>query len=395
MFYKLRILLAGRSQRDVAEIEGLLRGQAGVLVSTRVISNGHADPLYGVDELPDTLLYVVSEQWRAELASLMARPPSARPPIIVAGPAGATDVMRASMRAGARDFLTLPLSRDEVSQTLTQLSEERAAESKEQTAAMTAVINGKGGAGATTLAANLACATAKERKSRTLLVDLDMQFGSLPTYFNLAPSNGLAKALELVENLDAAALQAFVQRTEAGPDLLSSASTPLVLPEDVAGWRLESLLEVLAGAYDEIFLDVPRIIDNVTAPLLEHADRVLIVIQQTIAHIRDTRRLTEMLRDDVGLPDERFLVLVNRYDKKGAVGLSDIRSALGGMTLYALPNDYARVADSVNAGIPLVQLDRSAPLSRRLFELTDGLKQPLSELEARPSGWRVFNWMHT
>ncbi len=394
MLFKLRILLAGRSQRDVAEIEGILQGQAGVLVSTRVISNGHADPLYGVDELPDTLLYLVSEQWRAELESLMARAPSVRPPIIVIGPSGAMDMMRASMRAGARDFLTLPLSREEVRQTLTQLSEELAVERKEPTASMTAVINGKGGAGATTLAANLACATAKQQKGRTLLFDLDIQFGSLPTYFNLSPSNGLTKALELAENLDAAALQAFVQPTEAGPDLLSSASTPLLLPDEVAGWRLDSLLGVLAGVYDEIFLDVPRVIDNVTANLLEHADRVLIVIQQSIAHIRDTKRLMEMLRDDVGLPEERFLVLVNRYDKKNPVELSDIRAALGGTTLFPLPNDYARVADSINSGIPLVQMDRSAPLSRRLFELTAGLKQPLSELDAQPSGWRVFNWMH-
>jgi pilus assembly protein CpaE len=392
MQFKLRILLVGRSQSDVTEIEAFFRAQSGVQVSTRVHSNGHTDPLYGVDELPDTLVYVVSNQWRAELESLMARPPSERPPIIVVGPAGATDIMRASMRAGARDFLNRPLSREEVDQTLTQIATERAAERSGPTSTLTAVVNGKGGAGATVLASNLACATALQAERRVLLWDLDLRFGSLPTFFNLGSSNGFTKALELVESLDASALEGYVQRTEAGPDLLSSASTPLILPEDVDAWRLESLLTVLAGVYDEIFVDLPRSLDNLSATLLEHADRILIVIQQTIADIRDTRRLIDMLTDDVGLPEERLLVLVNRYDKRGAVGLSDVRSALGGVNLFALPNDYDRVAGSVNAGIPLVQLDRSAPLSRRLFELAEGLKAPLSELHAQPQRWRIFNW---
>jgi len=76
MLYKLRVLLAGRSREGIAEIEGLLQGQPGMQVSSRLISNGHADPLHGLEELPDTLLYVASDLWREELASLMARPPS-------------------------------------------------------------------------------------------------------------------------------------------------------------------------------------------------------------------------------------------------------------------------------------------------------------------------------
>jgi pilus assembly protein CpaE len=395
MLLKLRLLLAGRSRDSVAQVERFLRAQTGVQVKTRLISNGHADPLYGLEELPDTLLYVASDEWRAELASLMARPPSMRPPIIVVGPAGAMEMIRASMRAGARDFLSIPLAREEVTQTLKQIADERAADDKQPLAFVTAILNGKGGSGATILAGNLACAVARESARRTLLVDLNLQFGSLPTYFNLAPSNGFAKALELAEGLDQAALQAFVQRTEYGPTLLSAAAAPLILPEDVADWRLESLVNLLAKTYDDILLDVPRVLDRVTAAFLEHADRLLIVIQQTIAHLRDTKRLLEMLQDELGLSEERLLILVNRYDKKAPVSLSDIRAALNVDTLFPLPNDYGRVTDSVNAGIPLVQMDGSAPLAKRLVELASGLRAPMSELSRPESGWRVFNWLRS
>jgi len=395
MLYKLRVLIAGRSREGIAEIEGSLKGQPGVLVTSRLISNGHADPLYGLDELPDTLLYVASDQWRDELASLMARPPSTRPPVVVVGPAGATEMMRASMRAGARDFLTLPLARDEVGQALRQLSDERAADNGERLAFVTAVLNSKGGSGGTTLATNLACAISEGGQRRTLVTDLDLQFGSLPIYFNLAPSNGLSKALELVEDLDAAALEAFVQPTEYGPDLLSSATTPLILPEEVDDRRLESLMEILARSYEEIVLDVPRAVDRVTAAFLEHTDRVLIVVQQTIAHLRDTKRLMTILQDEVGIPEERFLVLVNRYNRKVPVGLDDIRAALDVPVIFPLPNDYVRVSDSVNAGIPMVRMDESAPLSKRVVELAGILRAPLSNLEDQSSGWRILNWLRT
>jgi pilus assembly protein CpaE len=393
MLYNLKILLAGRSRAELADIERLLRGRPGMGLAMRVITNGHADPLHDVEQLPDALIFVVSGNWRAELESLMARPPSSRPPVLVIGPAGDLELMRTAMRAGARDVLTLPLTMDDVTPVLGQLSRERLAESAAHLAHVTAVVNAKGGSGATVLATNLARVIAGQKGRRTLLVDLDYQFGSLPTYFNLAPRNGLIKALEMVDTLDGVALRGFVQAAGEGLDLLASTGDRLVLPEEFSESRVEALLEILAQEYQELVFDMPRMVDAGTAAVLEHADRILVVTQQTVAHLRDAKRLLAILQQELGIPGDRLIVLVNRFDKKGPVGLADVREALDGVLVLTLPNDYGRAAESINLGTPLVESARGSALARRLVKLADALRDPEAFSAGERSGWNVLTWI--
>jgi pilus assembly protein CpaE len=428
MLYNLRILLAGRSRAELDEIEQLLRGHPGMGLETRLITNGHADPLHDVETLPDALIFVVSGNWRAELESLMARPPSARPPVLVAGPAGDMELIRTAMRAGARDVLRLPLTLEDITPALGQLSREHLAESGAQLTYVTAVINAKGGSGATVVATNLAHVLATQQERRTLLVDLDYRFGGLPTYFNLTPRHGLVEALEMVSTLDGFALRGLVQRGAESLDLLASTGDPVLqgaetlVPlsgrpmrggrnddqgqeersrraEELERWveeewksQVSGLLQVFAQEYQELVFDVPRVVDASTAPILEHADRILVLTQQTVAHLSDTKRLLAILQQELGIPGDRLVVLVNRFDKKGSVGLSDIEEALDGVRVWTLPNDYQVVVESINLGTPLVEMARSCALARRLVKLASALRHPESLAAKERSGWPLFTW---
>ena len=88
MRYPLEVLLAGRSKLELEALRQLLDRQSGIKVTTRLINNGHVDPLYNVAPLPDTLIYMVSDLWAEELAALGSRPSSERPPTLVVGPTG-------------------------------------------------------------------------------------------------------------------------------------------------------------------------------------------------------------------------------------------------------------------------------------------------------------------
>ena len=77
---------------------------------TRLISNGHTDPLHGVHPAPDVLVLRFDAESLAELATLAQSSPDTRPPLIVVGPAGSAEAMRLAVRSGARDFLAEPLN---------------------------------------------------------------------------------------------------------------------------------------------------------------------------------------------------------------------------------------------------------------------------------------------
>ena len=120
-------------------------------------------------------------------------------------------------------------------------------------------------------------------------------------------------------------------------------------------------------------VDLPRQIDHLTGVTLEQADRVYIVVQQSLSHLKDASRLARILRDELGVRGENLQVVVNRYDKAAPISLRDIGSALRCSELQKLPNDFAVVSQSQNTGAPLDQYAPRAPITLALQELSKEL----------------------
>lgn len=393
MRHRLEVLLAGRSREELIALENILSARGDVRVATQFLVNGHADPLHNVFPLPDALVLVVSQNWQAELAALRERPGSG-PALLVVGEADNAELIRVAMRAGAKDFLSPPVDEEEIRQFIAQLLRNKHTESSRRAARLTAVINAKGGAGASMVAANLAHAFSESMNQRTLLMDLDVQFGTLPLYFNLTPRNGLVRALELVDSLDLLALEGYVLSHSSGLDLLASAPEDRLTVAEVPEERVEMLLNILGEAYDDIVVDVPRWVSGATAMTLEHADHVLIVLEQGVTHLRDAQQLATVLRSELNVGDSQLTAVVNRFNKTHPVSLKDIQGGLPGTRLVTLPNDYKRVSQSVNAGSPLLEFASGAPVTRSLANLARSLGDAEGQLRVRGSKWNFLSWAH-
>jgi pilus assembly protein CpaE len=122
-----------------------------------------------------------------------------------------------------------------------------------------------------------------------------------------------------------------------------------------------------------VVVDLPRQIDHLTGTTLEQADRVYILLQQSLSHLKDATRLVRILRDDLGVQGNRLQVVVNRYNKVAPVSLRDITEALRGAGLQKLPNDYAVVSESQNTGVPLELHAPRAPVTLAMRELCQEL----------------------
>lgn len=393
MRYRLEILLAGRSREGLDILKTLLGDRGDVHVTTKVMINGHADPLGDLFPLPDAMVLMVSENWRSELAALIERPASARPPLLVIGERDNAELIRVALRAGARDFLSLPLEEGEVGQFIGQLLRDKCTESGRKAARLTAVINAKGGSGASMVAANLAHILGDSLQKRAVLIDLDLQFGALPVYFNLTPRNGLVRALELVDSLDLMALEGYVLSHQSGLDLMASTPEDRVTIAEVPEERVEMLLKILGEAYEDIVVDLPRWVSGATAMTLENADHVLVVMEQGVAHLRDAQRLVSILRRELSVGDSQITVVVNRFSKNSPVSLKDIRSALTGLRLVTLPNDYKRVSQSINMGSPLFESAPGAPITGDLVKLARTLGAREEQERSAGSRWSLFGWV--
>ena len=101
------------------------------------------------------------------------------------------------MRAGAREFLTLPFAPDVVADALVRAAARRPATrpSRKPAGRLFAFMGSKGGAGTTMLACNFAVALAKESGERTLLIDLDLPLGDAALNLGIAAEFSAIDAL--------------------------------------------------------------------------------------------------------------------------------------------------------------------------------------------------------
>ncbi|WP_060844438.1 AAA family ATPase [Pseudomonas sp. St29] len=367
----MRLLISGRDAPALSHLKALCSKLPGLQVSTRLVSNGHTDPLYGLEQMPDFLLLRVSHLWREELAALLLHPVKERPPLLVCGPLDEREGMRLAMQAGARDFLPEPVAAEELQAALGRMVMEAHAE-QGAGGKLIAVMNAKGGSGASMLACNLAHQLSV-RGGRTLLLDLDLQFGSVTHCFDVMPTHSHVEVLQQVETLDGIALRGYCSHFSPTLHVLGGRTGELFLAQDIRIEQLEGLLRLARSTYDWVVVDLPRQIDHLTGITLEHADHVFIVLQQSLSHLKDGTHLLRILRDDLGVQNNRLQVVVNRYDKSSAVSLKDIAEALRCTDLHKLPNDYAVVGESQNTGVPLELHAPRAGITTALRELSQRL----------------------
>jgi pilus assembly protein CpaE len=366
---RLKVLLVSRRRETLDSLEVLLRKYPGLQIERKLVVNGHVDPLHGVASPPDALVLHLADTWRAELESLAARPADRRPPLIVVGSTSDTNTMRLAMQAGARDLLPLPLVEADLVSALTRIERDHRAVASGHEGAVTAFINAKGGCGATFLACNVAHILTVLSGKKAAIVDLDLQFGAIPLYFDLFPKRGLLQALENVEELDETALKGYLVTHSSGLDVLGHAAEDSVPLANVSPDQVRNLLNAIVLGHDHVIVDLPRRMDALAAGVIDRAQHIVLVVQQSVTVLRDATRLMNCLRRDLAVSGDRIVTVVNRYDKDGAISADDIRSTLACGELALVPNDFRSVSECIASGQPLLALARTSPITKSVMAL--------------------------
>ncbi len=373
MVMPLKVLIVGHSRTTIESFQQVLRQRSDVKSAIRLLTNGHVDPLHGVRDLPDVLVLQVSHNWEDELEALNARPPAARPAVLAVGPSDDPKLLRRAIRTGVRDFLTVPVDPTEVVSVLERIRNENRSSQAAAPHRLTAVLNAKGGSGGTLIASNLSHIMVEELKLRVALVDLDLQLGNSALCLNLNPKIGIREALGAAQEIDSVALRAYMTRHKSGLDVLAVPSQAFIEPQTVSAEQLDQVLTVIGQNYDHTVVDVPRSIDPVTLSVLARADRILLVLQQHLSNLHDAKRLVNTLRSYNEDLEGRLTVVINRFQKAASIGVRDVENALGVDYHVELPNDYKRVCQAEDLGVPLYTHAKSAPVSKALRSLARNL----------------------
>ena len=245
------------------------------------------------------------------------------------------------------------------------------------------VFSPKGGTGKTVTATNLACAFAKYEKKRTLLIDLDLQFGDAAIMLGLEPEKTIYDLVVAPGELDSEKLAGYTTRHASGVDVLPA---PL-RPEDaelVTEPKVNRLLEVARGSYDLIVVDTSPFFHGPMLATLDRTDELLVLCGLDVPTLKNVK-LAQHTLDLLSFPASRVRFILNRSNSKVGMKRSEVESALGVKIAFEMPSDRA-VPLAVNRGTPAVLAEAGCDFSRAVRSIAKGLLEPEQEKKRRRFG---------
>ena len=286
--------------------------------------------------------------------------------IISAARNASRDLLLQSLRAGAREFLQLPVAASELGTVIERVAEfcNSHVEVAKRKGKMIAVFSSKGGCGTSFMATNIAACTG----APTILVDLNLQAGDLPLFLGVNQKYSFADMAENRTRLDDELIKSFVTPYSSNLSLLAAPkeadSADEIEPEHVF-----DVLQRLRESYDYVVLDPQHTFDSITLAALDQSDEILLVLTLDIPAIRSTQRALEIF-DRLGYPRKKVRIVVNRWSKLIDLDLQQVEKFLGEPVIGFVPSDYQTAVNSINLGQPLVQSDGSSRIALEIRRIT-------------------------
>jgi pilus assembly protein CpaE len=290
-------------------------------------------------------------------------------PVVLLVATRSTELLEEAQAAGAADVLLAPLPVETLVFALEKAAHAGRRRAESATARIVPVFSPKGGTGKSTVASNLAAAFAT-RGERTLLLDLDLQFGATAVMLGLEPRTTLVDALAAAGDLDADKLRAYVTPYAANLDVLPAPLRPEEA-ESVSEARVAELLAAAADAYDVVVVDTSPFFHGPALSTLDRADVLLLVCAPDVPTLKNVR-LTLQTLELLGVPRDKIRLVLNRSSANVGLGAREIGAVLGCAIDFELPADHAVVV-GVNTATPVVLRRPQAPFSLALLALRDRL----------------------
>ncbi len=297
----------------------------------------------------------------------------------------AEDTIHKALFAGAKDVLVYPFTPTKLVDTIYRSHEllkkksvihrENALKVKKQSSLgkVITIFSTKGGVGKTFIATNLAIALKKETGKRTVLVDLDLDFGNAALALNIMPKFTLSDVVDDIKNIDQDLIESYLLLHESGINILPANAKPQIT-EFINAEHIQVILRALQKIFDYIIIDMPARFYEPVNPAFVIADNLFIVTTPEVTSIRNIKSALNTLKD-LNYPKSKIRIILNRADSRGLIKAKDVETTLNQDIYGSINFDYKTAITSLNEGIPVVEKNIKNGMGKEFMNLAKKIIQ--------------------
>jgi pilus assembly protein CpaE len=282
--------------------------------------------------------------------------------ILLASGAEAASMLEQALEQDVADVLLLPQLTHNVVFAIRKASHaRRQLQTTAHRGRVITVFSPKGGTGKTVISTNLAAVLAKQEGKRTLLLDLDLQFGDAAIVLGIEPTKTIYDLVVAPGELDSEKLAGYVSKHPCGLDILAA---PL-RPEDaelVVESKVTALIEVARASYDAIVVDTSPFFHGPMLATLDRTDQLLVLCGLDVPTLKNVRLALQTL-ELLSFPASRIHYVMNRASANVGLKTREVEDGLKVKVGHELPMDR-NVQVCVNRGEPAVLAEPRSEFSR-------------------------------
>jgi len=291
--------------------------------------------------------------------------------VIVIGRVNDVVLYRELTRRGVSDYLIAPVGTLDVVRSVCGLF---SAPDAKPVGRVIAVVGAKGGVGASTVAHNVAWALARDLALDSVVVDLDLAFGTAGLDYNQDPPQGVADAVFSPDRIDTGFIDRLLSKCTDHLSLLAAPAT-LERVYDFGADAFDPILDIMRASIPCIVLDVPHQWSGWSRRVLVSADDILIVAGPDLANLRNAKNMVDLLR--TSRPNDRrpyYCLNQMGVPKRPEIKPSDFAKALEDEPIALIPFDPQLFGTAANNG----QMIEEVSASHKTAEMFRQMAQTLT-----------------
>lgn len=300
------------------------------------------------------------------------------------------DLIIRIMRAGAKEFVPIPILKNEFFDSLNKIISQFEKPKKNNKCKIISVFSNKGGIGKTSLATNLALELSKITKESVALIDMNFQMGDITTFLDLKPSFNISYMLENIDKINETFLLSTLEKYK-NSSLYILADPPYFKQADnIQPKQITKLFNTLKETFSYIIVDAEASFDGKNIAALDNSDLILLVTVANIPALRNTQRCLELF-EKLGYDKNKTQIVVNRYMENDEIKEDDVEKVLSKSVYWKIPNNYFALMTAINKGVPVSSINANTNIAQSYRDLAQHISDNLYKQNLVKKFENIFN----